>query len=126
MAGFLDRIDDVNRSDFLYSVSEAYVFGSYAEADAAQDFGDIDLVVKLEPRLLPGEDCRSFIDREVARADASGKSLPSFFDRLFYARNEVLRFLKARKSHLSFSSDDLEKLRESKPEGWRCRQVFPR
>lgn len=100
-ADFMKRVEQVNaRDELAYYVEQVGLFGSYVD-NKATDFADIDIMVDIQQRLLAGRD---IIECILGRAEASGKTFGSYLNRLAYAENEVLQFLKARKPHISLHS----------------------
>lgn len=81
-----------------FRVKRVRAFGSYASD--APEVGDIDLAVDWEQRYPD----RDIIEQLLARADASGKSLNTYMDRLNYGEVEVERLLKARSPYISIQS----------------------
>jgi hypothetical protein len=92
---FLERVVAVNEdADLLLTVVEVDAFGSFITD--APDLGDVDLAIRLEHK-FPDQD---WVDLNVARAAASGRSL-NLLQRLFYGQNEVMQRLQNRNSYLS-------------------------
>ncbi len=100
------RAQQINaNADLLYTVKELHAFGSYLRDQA--DFGDLDVAVVLERR----DGDFNWIERNQDRAEASGKQIPSFFERITFGYTEVLQLLKARKARISLHSiEDIEAL----------------
>jgi predicted nucleotidyltransferase len=97
----LERITSINaRDELVYRVSRVRAFGSYASD--APEVGDIDLAVELEQR-YPDKD---IIELLLARAEASGKRLSSYMDRLSYGQQEVHQLLKGRSPYLAIEDSD--------------------
>lgn len=92
---FLDRVQIINNYDYyLYRVTKVIVFGSYLSKE--KRINDIDLAVELHPK---EPDIEKHIELEENRSDElemEGRRFSNIVDRLFYARQEVLRFLKSR------------------------------
>ena len=92
---FLERVVAVNDdTDLLLTVVEVDAFGSFITD--APDLGDVDLAIRLEHK-FPDQD---WVDLNVARADASGRSL-NLLQRLFYGQYEVMQRLQNRNAYLS-------------------------
>lgn len=97
----LARVTEINeRDELVFRVKRVRVFGSYASD--ASEVGDIDLAVDWEQR----HPDRDIIEQLLARADASGKRLGTYMDRLSYGELEVERLLKGRSPYLSIQSGD--------------------
>jgi hypothetical protein len=97
----LERVTEINeRDELIFRVKRVRAFGSYA--GDAPEVGDIDLAVEWEDR-YPDED---IIERLLARADASGKSLNTYMARLNYGEVEVDRLLKGRSPYISIQRGD--------------------
>ncbi len=97
----LERIAEINaRDELVFRVKRVRAFGSYASD--VPEVGDVDLAVELEQRYPD----RDVVEQSLARADASGKSLGSFIDRLNYAELEVQRLLKGRSPYLAIEGGD--------------------
>jgi hypothetical protein len=95
VAAVITRANEINRRDELvFFVHKITVFGSYLTD--SNDLGDIDLVVELARRR------KHDVEESHYRADNSGKTL-HFIKRLFYAENEVLQLLRARRARLSLN-----------------------
>jgi len=114
-AAFLERAAEVNRRPELsHTVREVLLFGSYL--DGNDEVGDIDLVVDLERRQVPG----SWTDYNIARAHAAGRHRLQYLQKLFYGETEIKQLLKARSPYLSFH--DMDSLKEL---GVPSKIVFP-
>lgn len=94
----LKRAELVNaREELAYYVKEIRVFGSYIDK-SKNDLGDIDLLVELEFREIPGRD----FFYTLARARASGRRFGNISEETSYAEREVELILKNRNPYLSF------------------------
>jgi predicted nucleotidyltransferase len=92
----LERIAEINaRDELVFRIKRVRAFGSYVSN--APELGDIDLAVELEQRHPE----RDIIEQLLARADASGKRLNSYMDRLNYGETEMQRLLKGRSPYLA-------------------------
>jgi predicted nucleotidyltransferase len=97
----LERIAEINaRDELVFWVKRVRAFGSYASD--VPEVGDVDLAVELERRYPD----RDMIAQLLARADASGRRLGSYMDRLGYAELEVQRLLKGRSPYLAIEGGD--------------------
>ena len=88
------REANLNR-DFTHYVKRLHVFGSY-NSDSP-DLGDIDLVIKIEPR--PG--IGNFVSASSERMKALGKQPHSLADEALFGWREVIRFVKGRSPYLT-------------------------
>ena len=92
----LNRVCEINsRDELVFRVKRVRAFGSYASD--APEVGDIDLAVEWEER-YPDKD---IIEQLLSRAEASGKRLGTYMDRLSYGEVEVERLLKGRSPYIS-------------------------
>jgi predicted nucleotidyltransferase len=97
----LERIAEINaRDELVFRVKRVRAFGSYASD--VPEVGDVDLAVELERRYPD----RDIIAQLLERADASGRRLGSYMDRLSYAELEVQRLLKGRSPYLAIEGGD--------------------
>lgn len=107
LARLRERIAAINAdSYYLYVISEARAFGSYAEG--AEEIGDIDIAVKLSDR--PPLSRSEVIEESRARADDSGKAINALAS-MFYGEEEVRRELQKVSRYISLHSmEQLERL----------------
>lgn len=99
VAQLLDRVREVNaRDEFTEVVQEVSVFGSFLD-ESKEQLGDIDLVIELRRREVPGRD---WVEYSLQRAAQSGRAFKSYHSELHYGSTEVLLLLKARNRYLSF------------------------
>lgn len=100
LRGLLERAQKVNRSsEFLYKVTKIGVFGSYLRD--TNDLGDVDVAVKLTPKVSDREQHFRACQKRTAQAAAQGRSFHNFVDRLAWPEEEVYRFLRNRKRSLA-------------------------
>jgi predicted nucleotidyltransferase len=98
MAELLQRVESVNaRDELAYYVHEVRVFGSYIDKTKA-DLGDIDLVVDLRWRNVPGRHA----EYPLRRAHELGKHLRTIVEQVTFGEREVELILKARNPYVSF------------------------
>lgn len=98
-ADFLERVKMVNANDELtHYVEQVGIFGSYSNKKAS-DFADIDVMLDLRERKIPGRDQ---IEHNYERAAASGRRIANIVEHLGFGEIEVYRVLKARSPYLSF------------------------
>lgn len=97
----IERIEAINADGKLvYFVEEVVVFGSYADP-AADEFGDIDLVVVLSPR--PPITKPLVASRERVRS--LGRRFSHFLGEYLFGQREVLQRVKGRSPYLSLHAD---------------------
>lgn len=94
LTGVLQRVTAINASDeLLHWVTEVRVFGSYLTN--AEDFGDLDVAIKLEWRPVA-----KWSDACFAIARASGKNM-ALRDPLFYPERLLRQRIKNRSPYIS-------------------------
>jgi predicted nucleotidyltransferase len=115
---FLTRVDEVNaRDELTHIVTRVRLFGSLLDR-TKEDFGDIDLVMDIEQRPIPGRD---LVKYSLERARQSGKRFNNYLQELFYGETEVRRLLKGGSRYLSFHrASDLQQT------GAKSKVIFPR
>lgn len=92
---FLDRVRIINNDDYyLYCVTKVIVFGSYLSQE--KRINDIDLAVELHPKDPDIEKHIELEDNRLCELTMQGRHFSNIVDKLFCARQEVLRFLKSR------------------------------
>jgi hypothetical protein len=102
LAGVVDRATSYNADpDKPAWIERISLFGSLLD-QTATDFGDIDLHVVLEDRAE-----HDAAEAALAYARASGRTFPSWIDRLFWAKTEAKQILRNRSGYLSIHSEDL-------------------
>jgi hypothetical protein len=106
---FLQRVNAVDANDDLvFEVAEVRIFGSYLDPNRSE-LGDLDLVVTLTPR--GGRSHEEATRWSLAKAVASERRFSNYVEQLSFARDEVLRQLKARKPYLSIHSpEDVDRI----------------
>jgi len=93
LSGVKDRIREANANpDFCYTISEAYVFGSYANSDREM-LSDLDIAVRLQAR------CPT--DSEQYRRRQAECPYGDVFLQLVWPKEEVLRFIRNRSGYIS-------------------------
>jgi predicted nucleotidyltransferase len=108
LKGALERVAAINaRTDLVHWVTEVRVFGSYLTD--TDDLGDLDLAIKLQPRLLDekaktGRDAFTEAGLELARR--SGKRFGSFIHMLTYPQTLVRQMVKNRSPYISVHETD--------------------
>ncbi|MEO8998026.1 MAG: hypothetical protein ABI227_00135 [Rhodanobacter sp.] len=103
VAGVIHSAEAVNSNDdYLYRVAKLSAFGSYLTD--APTLGDVDLVVELTPRHSGGECDPDALMEYADEAEAAGKRFSSFFDRLAWPTEEILRLLKGSSKAISIHS----------------------
>ncbi|MCP2286867.1 hypothetical protein APR04_005812 [Promicromonospora umidemergens] len=102
LAGVLERAASYNADpDKPVWIERISLFGSLLD-QTATDFGDIDLHVVLEDRAE-----HDVAEAALAYARASGKSFPSWIDKLFWGQIEAKQILRNRSGYLSIHTEDL-------------------
>lgn len=86
-------------ASYLYRVSKLSAFGSYLTDSPT--LGDVDLVVELTPRAASGECDPEAIMEYAGKAELEGKRFSSFFERLAWPTEEVVRILKGSSKAIS-------------------------
>lgn len=105
LAGVLQRVAAYNEDDTKpYVITEIAVFGSYVRPEV-EKLGDLDLAVSSAPR-QPGSDSTEV---KLAFAGASGRRFRTFIDRLFWAREDLLRTLRARSGYIKVHTEDISR-----------------
>lgn len=103
LAAVLDRAAGYNDDDAKpYVITEITVFGSYLRSDAAE-LGDLDLAVTYTPRQPDSADSAALLQF----AHASGRRFDTFVAELFWAREDLLRTLRARSGYLNIHTEDV-------------------
>jgi hypothetical protein len=112
---FLIRVHQANKNGrYLYEITAVVAFGSYVSD--REDLGDIDLALQLTPR--EGDDNRFFklCRAKIAEAYDQGRRFRNLTDEVCWPRNEIRRFLRARKRSLSLPDlQELQSLAEETP-----------
>ena len=104
---FMDRVEKVNNDKyFLYKVSKVVIFGSFLSNK--DRINDIDIAVKLSPKISDPERRREIEQQRIKEAYKSGRTFNNFVDELFWPHNEVMHYLKARKRTISLHTTDDE------------------
>lgn len=102
LEGVLQRVTKLNaRSDALDDVAAIVVFGSYL--NDVNKLGDLDIAVKLRDRYPRDE---QWSQRVLDYAQKSGRSFPTFIDRLRWHEAEIYKVLKAGKRTISIQTWD--------------------
>lgn len=79
------------------------LFGSLLDDDAT-DFGDVDLQLVHVTRPSPDENIK------LSYANSSGRSFPTFIDKLFWAEKEMRQILKNRSPFISLTDEDISRI----------------
>ena len=99
---FLARVESVNASpDYMYSVKQVQVFGSYLTS--VLSLNDIDLVVELQPRLDDWDQQQAAEHEHTRRSD---RYFSNRVEAMGWPRQEVLGLLKARSHQISLHEPD--------------------
>ncbi len=105
---FMNRVSEVNNSErFLYEVSKVVIFGSYLK-DRGR-ISDIDIAIELSPKEKDVVKMAELKEKHIVEAIKSGKRFNNFISSLFWPREEVVLFLKARKRSISLHEYAFEK-----------------
>jgi predicted nucleotidyltransferase len=93
LEGVRERIAEVNSNeDYCYSITEAYVFGSYVNSDRDM-ISDLDIALRVERR------CST--DSEQYRRRQAECPYGDVFLQLVWPKEEVLRFIRNRSGYIS-------------------------
>lgn len=107
---FLERVRLANeREEFAYRVEAAVLFGSMlTDVDR---LGDVDVAIRLEPRLSEETAQEQLCMARRRIADAKGRTFHGVFDWAMWPTQEILLLLKARSSSLSLHDfSDVERM----------------
>jgi predicted nucleotidyltransferase len=97
---FMDRVKQVNENDYyLFKVRKVILFGSYL--GSSDKLGDIDIAIELVPKEQDPDKHIVLTQQRAQEAINQGRSFSTLLDQLFWARNEVRRFLKSRSRSIS-------------------------
>jgi predicted nucleotidyltransferase len=103
----IERAREYNDDDrHIYEITEIVVFGSYLDP-AASSLGDLDLAITTRERVGTDDPSSSISDRALAYAEASGRDFKSFFQKLGWAENEVIFYLRNRAPVVSITRNDV-------------------
>jgi predicted nucleotidyltransferase len=91
---------------YIYEIVQIVVFGSFLDRDASQ-LGDLDLAIVTRERPATKASSGDLSKRSLDYADASGRQLDSFFDRLGWAEREVVQILRNRTAAISITRNDV-------------------
>jgi predicted nucleotidyltransferase len=104
---FMERVDRVNSDKYyLYKVSKVVIFGSFLSNK--DRINDIDIAVKLLPKISDTKKRREKEQQRIKDAYKSGRTFNNFVDELFWPHSEVMYYLKARKRTISLHTIDDE------------------
>jgi hypothetical protein len=100
LADIVDRARTLNEpeSEFAFGVAQLIVFGSYLTD--VPTLNDLDIAVEYRPRFADREAQYQYCRSRLAAAEERGYDI-SFLRGLFYANDEVARFLRGRLSRVS-------------------------
>ena len=105
LAEFMDRVRQVADSpEFLYKVQQVVLFGSYLTSK--QRLGDIDIAIKLMPKIKDREEMRRLANEKVDEAWLKGRKFRSFYDEMSWPVREVRLYLKNRSTAISLHTVD--------------------
>lgn len=112
------KIDEVNHNPYyLYYIDKAVLFGSYLNSDK-EILGDVDIAIYLSPKINDTDElCR------ISRERAWEHGVTDFLVSLYYAREEVLRYIKNRKVSISLH-DGVEADKESQECGEKVSYIY--
>jgi DNA-binding MarR family transcriptional regulator len=92
---FMARVHQVNADSwFLYRVERVVVFGSFLTGQPY--VGDLDLAIQLKPKESDEKKHSDLILARAHEAARNGRQFHNFVEELYFASDEVKRFLKAR------------------------------
>lgn len=107
LAGLIERMHLLEtRTDLLYRVEQAYVYGSYLRT--VDRLGDLDVAVKLAPREADRALHRERARDRVWRVRQEGRRFSNITEELFFPKHEVWRFLRGRSRSISLRDLDEE------------------
>jgi hypothetical protein len=100
----MERAYQINANPELCSyIKQLRLFGSMLDSSILM-VGDVDVAVEFgrrKPPLNQNGACRDWVEWNVERFEASGRTGGSFLDRICYGNIEVMRLLKSRVAGLS-------------------------
>jgi predicted nucleotidyltransferase len=109
LAQVVERAATYNaNANYLLSVKEILVFGSYLDPDMDR-LGDLDLSVTAVRRETDGE---RHVDRVLEYARASDRRFGAFIEQLFWPSRELIMILKNRSPAISITNEDVSQLTE--------------
>jgi DNA-binding MarR family transcriptional regulator len=102
---FMERVHQVNRdSRFLYRVGKVVLFGSFLTDTLI--VGDPDIAIQLIPKEVDSKKHSDMILDRAHEATREGRQFHNFVEELFFASDEVKRFLKARSRIIQLTDCD--------------------
>lgn len=97
---FLKRVEQVNQEDYyLYKISTVIIFGSYLGQE--DRLGDIDIAVEIIPKEQDTKKHSSLTHQRANEAKQNGRNFNNMVEELFWAREEVKRYLRSRSRSIS-------------------------
>lgn len=100
IAGFMDRVRQVNESDeYCYGITAVVLYGSILTG--RRDLGDVDFAIQLTPRL---SDSKAFLQlqrKRIQEAIESGRTFRNITMEMVWCATEIYMFLRARKRSIS-------------------------
>jgi predicted nucleotidyltransferase len=100
----LKRIEQANNNPFAYTISYAVLFGSYLTKK--QCLGDIDIGIKLIPKITDPDKQSGIEEARIRQAEAAGKHFDDEPTRRAWPQDEVVIFLDNNISHLDLNDAD--------------------
>lgn len=102
---FLERVKQVNENEYyLFRIKKVVVFGSFLESE--EQLGDIDIAVEIVPKEEDKEKHFKLTRERAREASNQGRRFGNYVEELFWAREEVKRFLKSRARSISLHETD--------------------
>ncbi len=105
LAQFMKRLHAVNaNAEYLYRVESAMLIGSLLTE--IERLGDVDLAVKLSPKVTEDEAFNEWCDRRRHAAQQAGQRFRSTFDWVVWSKKEIFQALRGRSRILSIHKWD--------------------
>jgi predicted nucleotidyltransferase len=109
LADLMERIETVNRAEYMYRVRAAVLFGSYLRG--GERIGDLDVAVQLEAKWKNHDQWKRW--REQRMDLVAGRTFRNITAEICWQEREVWQHLKARKPRLSLHTlDDFLSMRK--------------
>lgn len=113
---FMARVEQLNNNDeYAFKIARVALFGSLL-SDASH-VNDIDFAIQLQARQSDHQAFREHSRKRVEVAQANGKIFRTSNEQLFWSRDEIYLFLKARSR--VYSLHGIEELVELSPNGFK-------
>lgn len=117
----LGRVGKINESsDFVFKIVRVVIFGSYLSGK--DRLGDIDVGIKMRPKVSNEESFRKSMDECIERAREQGRRFGTHFAMLSWPENMVWKELKKRSTALSMHGIDRFVLSQTHKEIYRLEE----